>query len=137
VGSYLKNPELINSLKLPPVSQTSNIFYHWDKAAMKIINHLWKQQGAWTFHQPVDTVALRIPDYNVIVKRPMDFGTIKQKLATGAYTKCQEFVTDVELVFQNCLDYNGETSDFGVLAKNLREEFKKQRQLLSLDYYMS
>ena len=136
VGMYLKNPELINSLKLPPVSQTANIFYHWDKAASKIIGHLWKQQGAWHFHQAVDPITFHIPDYLQIIKKPMDFGLIKQKLASGAYSKCQEFVADVEQVFTNCITYNGETSDFGLLAKNLREEFKKQCQLLSLDYYM-
>eukprot|EP01022_Parablepharisma_sp_SALTPOND_P004542 TRINITY_DN120490_c2_g1_i1.p1 TRINITY_DN120490_c2_g1~~TRINITY_DN120490_c2_g1_i1.p1 ORF type:complete len:633 (+),score=39.58 TRINITY_DN120490_c2_g1_i1:249-1901(+) len=137
VGSYLQNPALLESLNVPPEEQPPNIYHHWDKAASKIINHLWKQQGAWHFHQPVDPIALRIPDYSQIIKRPMDFGTIKKKLATGAYNNCKEFVGDVEQVFDNCILYNGETSDFGMLAKNLREEFRKQCQIHSLDFYMS
>jgi len=136
VAAYLKNPDLINSLKLPSVSQTATIYDHWDKAAKRILTHLCKQQGAWHFNEPVNPEALHIPDYFQIIKKPMDLGTIKQKIATCAYTRCKEFVSDVELVFNNCILYNGENSDFGVLAKNLKEEFKKQCQLLSLDYYM-
>ena len=137
VGSYLQNPALLETLKVPSTSQPENIYYHWDKAAGKIMNHLWKQQGAWHFHQPVDTAALHIPDYNQSIKTPMDFGTARKKLATGAYNNCKEFVADVEQVFSNCIQYNGETSDFGVLSKNLREEFRKQCQIHSLDFYMS
>lgn len=136
VAVYLNDPSQLEQMKLPPVSQSAQIFDHWDKAAKRIITHLWKQHGAMHFHQPVDAEALRIPDYHTIIKNPMDLGTIKQKLATSAYTKCKEFTADVELVFNNCIAYNGETSEFGVLAKNLREEYKRQCQLLSLDYYM-
>lgn len=136
VASYLQNPDLINQMKLPPVSEAAQIFDHWDKAAKKILTHLWKHQGAWHFHVAVDAEKLCIPDYHEIIKNPMDFGTIKEKLATSSYTKCQEFCNDVELVFSNCIRYNGESSDFGILAKKLRDEFKNQCQLLSLDYYM-
>lgn len=135
-AQYLKNPALLSNLKVPSVSPAVLIFDHWDKAAKKIMGHLWKAQGAWHFHQPVDPVAFHIPDYPEVIKNPMDFGTIKQKLGTCAYAKCKDFIADVELVFSNCIAYNGETSDFGVLSKNLREEFKKQCQLHSLDYYM-
>lgn len=136
VAAFLQNPELLNSLKLPPVSEAAQIYDHWDKAAKRILAHLWKQQGAWHFHQPVDAEKLNIPDYPEIIKSPMDFGTIKQKLNNSSYSKCKEFCVDMELVFSNCIRYNGEASDFGVLAKNLREEYKKQIQFLSLDYYM-
>jgi hypothetical protein len=137
VGAYLQNPGLLGSLKLPPVSESVQIYDHWDKAAKKVLSHLWKQQGAWHFFEAVDPIKLNIPDYPNVIKNPMDFGTIKMKLSNGSYGKCKEFCNDVELVFANCIRYNGEASDFGVLAKKLLEEFKKQCQLISLDYYMS
>lgn len=136
VAVYLQDPSKLEQMKLPPVSQAAQIFDHWDKAAKKILGHLSKQHGAFHFQQPVDAEALRIPDYHTIIKNPMDLGTIKQKLTNSAYSKCKEFCADVELVFSNCITYNGEASEFGVLAKNLREEYKRQCQLLSLDYYM-
>ena len=33
VGSYLKKPETLSSLKTPPVSESVPIYDHWDKAA--------------------------------------------------------------------------------------------------------
>lgn len=38
---------------------------------------LWKSKGAYFFHSPVDPKKFNIPDYFDIVKKPMDFGTIK------------------------------------------------------------
>ena len=136
IAAYLTNPELLNSMRLPPVSPAATIYDHWDKAAKRILAYLCKQQGAWHFHEPVNYEALHIPDYPQIIKKPMDLGTVKQKISTCVYFNCKEFMADVELVFNNCITYNGETSDFGVLAKNLKEEFKKQCQLLCLDYYI-
>ena len=40
----------------------------------------------------------------------MDFGKIKHKLQTNQYTKMGEFLYDVQLVFDNCILYNGENS---------------------------
>jgi len=39
--------------------------------------HLWKVKGAYIFHSPVDPIELKIEDYFTIIKRPMDFGSIK------------------------------------------------------------
>jgi hypothetical protein len=136
VAGYLNNPDLLQTLKIPPLAPTVQIYDHWDKAAKRVLSHLWKQPGAWHFFAPVDPIALKIPDYPEIIKHPMDFGTIKQKILSAQYQSCKEFVGDLELVFSNCITYNGETSDFGVLAKKLREEFQKQAQLLSLHFYM-
>ena len=49
-----------------------------------------KHKYAWVFGKPVDPVALHIPDYFDIIKNPMDFGKIKEKLdkksqQNGAY----------------------------------------------------
>jgi E1A/CREB-binding protein len=42
---------------------------------------LWKANQAWIFHKPVDPEELEIPDYFDVVTKPMDFSTIKNKLA--------------------------------------------------------
>lgn len=53
----------------------------WEKVAKKILNNVWKLKGAFYFHSPVDPIRLKIEDYFEIVKRPMDFGTIKVKIS--------------------------------------------------------
>ena len=58
------------------------------------------------FLNPVDPVALNIPDYHKIIKKPMDLGTVGQKLSRGEYENAKEFEADVRLIFSNCYKFN-------------------------------
>ena len=61
---------------------------------------------AWPFLKPVDPVNDNAPNYLDVVKNPMDFNTITDKLASRVYEKVSEFKADMELVFTNCKLYN-------------------------------
>lgn len=37
----------------------------------------------------------------------MDFGTIRKKLTNNVYVNIEEFMRDMNLVFDNCVKYNG------------------------------
>ena len=43
----------------------------------QILSHLMNHKYGWPFNQPVDTVALNLPDYLERITRPMDLGTIQ------------------------------------------------------------
>ena len=101
-----------------------------------MLSSLWKHQCAFIFHEPVNVEALNIPDYYTIVRRPMDFGTIKQKLKDQRYQNISEFIDDMELVFYNCKLYNGETSQVGTMGKAVDDEYRKQLIQLNFDFYM-
>jgi hypothetical protein len=60
--------------------------------------------------EPVDAELYNLPDYSDVIKNPMDFGLIKQKLNNNHYFSMQSFVDDVLLVFDNCDLYNGKSS---------------------------
>lgn len=46
------------------------------------------------------------PDYYEVVKKPMDFGRVREKLSALKYTSDGEFLADIMLIFQNCQQYN-------------------------------
>ena len=58
------------------------------------------------FLNPVDPVALNIPDYHKIIKKPMDLGTVGHKLTNGEYENAKEFEADIRLIFANCYKFN-------------------------------
>jgi hypothetical protein len=59
----------------------------------------------------VDAKAWKLDDYYDIVKKPMDLSIVKNKLADSEYNTLQEFSDDVNLVFNNCLLYNGDQNE--------------------------
>lgn len=34
---------------------------------------------------------MQLPDYHEVIDNPMDFGTVKKKLTSGAYTNLEQF----------------------------------------------
>uniref|UniRef100_A0A3Q2VRK3 Bromo domain-containing protein n=1 Tax=Haplochromis burtoni TaxID=8153 RepID=A0A3Q2VRK3_HAPBU len=71
-----------------------------------VIKSLWRHQFAWPFYQPVDAVALGLPDYHKIITLPMDMGTIKKRLENNYYWSASECLEDFNTMFTNCYIYN-------------------------------
>lgn len=42
----------------------------------------------------------------------------------------------MELVFENCFHYNGETSPVSQMCREVQEEYNKQCQQLQVDFYI-
>lgn len=63
---------------------------------------------AFPFYQPVDYIALNIPSYPSVIKKPMDMGTIRHKLENAAYGQpvYDNFEADWRLMFSNCKAFN-------------------------------
>lgn len=97
-------------------------------------NPRWRAQAllqhsfSWPFKEPVDPIALGIPDYFDYIKRPMDLGTIKQKMYSvsgrfiaklicqGGYVSGDDFAKDVRLVWNNALYYNQPSTEVYKMA---------------------
>lgn len=80
----------------------------------------------YPFLQPVDVVALNIPDYVDIIKRPMDISTIERKLNEGAYDEPEDFERDVRLMFNNCYTYNPATLPVHKMGRELERVFDEK-----------
>ncbi|KAI8597334.1 hypothetical protein EDD21DRAFT_327148, partial [Dissophora ornata] len=91
---------------------------HMDRILKRCVNH----KHAGPFLQPVDWRTLNLPDYPVLIKNPMDFSTIREKLDNGKYVTMDDFADDVRLVCQNCVNFNGLDHPFsqgGLLIQTL------------------
>jgi len=93
-----------------------------------LIKVLIKHKYAWPFVQPVDPIALGIPDYFDVIKKPMDFSTITNKLESGEYKSVDGFEADVQLVFNNCSSYNLPGSSVVKMSDSLRATFESKFQ---------
>ncbi|XP_077391228.1 bromodomain testis-specific protein isoform X2 [Festucalex cinctus] len=88
-----------------------------------VLKTLWLHQYSWPFQQPVDAVALHLPDYYTIIKNPMDMGTIKKRLQNKYYWKAMECVQDFNTMFTNCYAYNKPGDDIVYMAQTLEKLF--------------
>ncbi|XVF00432.1 hypothetical protein REPUB_Repub04eG0001000 [Reevesia pubescens] len=94
-----------------------------------ILRHITQHKWAYPFMRPVDVEGLGLHDYYEVIQKPMDFGTIKNKMeakdGTG-YNNVREIYADVRLVFKNAMKYNDERHDVHIMAKTLLEKFEEK-----------
>lgn len=92
---------------------------------LQVIKSLFKNKRSIGFQKPVDIVAFNIPDYFDIIKHPMDLGTAEQKLNNDQYPTIDDFIKDIQLIFDNCYLYNNPSDPICQDAKKLEIYFKK------------
>ncbi|XP_031711704.1 bromodomain-containing protein 3-like isoform X1 [Anarrhichthys ocellatus] len=88
-----------------------------------VMKSLWRHQFSWPFHQPVNAVALGLPDYHTIITSPMDLGTIKKRLENDYYGSASECMQDFNTMFTNCYIYNKPTDDIVLMALAVEKVF--------------
>ncbi|KAG2467559.1 BAZ2A protein, partial [Polypterus senegalus] len=89
-----------------------------------ILMEMESHDDAWPFLEPVNPRL--VLGYRKIVKNPMDFLTMREKLLRGGYCSCEEFAADAQLVFDNCQLFNEDTSAVGMAGHSLRKFFESR-----------
>ncbi|XP_036401548.1 bromodomain adjacent to zinc finger domain protein 2B-like isoform X3 [Megalops cyprinoides] len=89
-----------------------------------LLSELEGHQDAWPFLTPVNPKS--VPGYKKVIKKPMDFSTIREKLCCNHYQNLETFIIDVNLVFDNCEKFNEDNSDIGRAGHNMRKFFEKR-----------
>ncbi|RMZ87145.1 hypothetical protein DV736_g5627, partial [Chaetothyriales sp. CBS 134916] len=75
------------------------------EAAEKVLNELKAQtEHSTPFLNPVKKKDA--PDYFVVIKQPMDLGTMTKKLKSLSYKSKKDFVDDLYQIWKNCLKFN-------------------------------
>lgn len=107
------------------------------KRCNDVLDRLSKKDHYNIFLEPVNTDV--VAGYADIIKRPMDFTTMRNKLSRQEYKSLGEFRKDLDLIWSNCLLFNGKepTNIFSKKAIELRRLTEKlivtTRQYLEKD----
>ncbi|XP_077211915.1 transcription factor GTE10-like [Tasmannia lanceolata] len=108
----------------PAAASYSSVDVMLMKQCDALLKKLMSHKFGWVFNTPVDVVELNIPDYFTVIKNPMDLGTVKSKIASGAYSSPLDFAADLRLTFSNAMTYNPPGNDFHSMAGTLSKFFE-------------
>ncbi|XP_069695785.1 bromodomain adjacent to zinc finger domain protein 1A-like isoform X2 [Periplaneta americana] len=95
-----------------------------------LLTDVMHHKDSWPFLRPVPRA--QVPDYHLIIKRPMDFGKMKYKLNMLEYRNNSEFIADALLVFENCQMYNQVDAQEYKAGVRLGRYFEKRCRELGL-----
>lgn len=84
-----------------------------------------KTKAAGPFLQRVDDVALNLPTYYQVITKPMDLGTMEQKLKDGTYSSVDEALFDMDQIVKNSFTFNGSQHQVSTSGLNMRAYFMK------------
>lgn len=104
------------------------------KTCYNLLSRLMKHKYAWVFNKPVDAKALGLHDYHVVIKQPMDLGTVKSRLSKNWYKSPREFAEDVRLTFRNAMTYNPKGQDVHIMAEELSKIFEEKWVAIESEY---
>eukprot|EP00249_Psilotum_nudum_P022574 c28571_g1_i2 orf=474-2414(+) len=104
------------------------------RQCLNLLKKLMNHKHGWVFNEPVDTVKFGLSDYHLIVKKPMDLGTVKGKLSRKEYTSPIEFANDVRLTFSNAMTYNPPGDDVHIVAASFLKLFEEKWKVIENKY---
>ncbi|XP_060033825.1 bromodomain adjacent to zinc finger domain protein 2B isoform X8 [Erinaceus europaeus] len=119
ISINLSKQECFTSVKKPKRDDAKDL-----TLCSMILTEMETHEDAWPFLLPVNLKL--VPGYKKVIKKPMDFSTIREKLSSGQYPNLETFALDVRLVFDNCETFNEDDSDIGRAGHNMRKYFEKK-----------
>ena len=121
--------------KMPTPQQSQQSTLELKSNCSAILMSLQNHEHGWVFATPVDPVQLGMDGYFDIIEKPMDLGTIGEKLDQGSYHSLDEFRSDVHHTFENAMKYNEEQTVVHEMARVLKKKFDLDynKMLESLD----
>ncbi|CAN6218958.1 unnamed protein product [Urochloa humidicola] len=128
-GGVRSDPASAPRTKRLPVPGTARTTPLPDRKALEmILEKLQKKDTYGVFAEPVDPEEL--PDYHDVIEHPMDFSTVRRKLARNAYRSFEQFEDDVFLICSNAMQYNAPDTIYFRQAHSIQELARKKFQEL-------
>lgn len=94
-----------------------------------ILKQIMQNKWCWPFIRPVDVAGLSLRNYYDVIKKPMDLGSIRDRMEAtdgSGYSNVREIYEDVRLVFRNAMIYNKPGSEVYMMANALLEKFEEK-----------
>ncbi|KAL4787927.1 Bromodomain-containing protein [Aspergillus varians] len=85
----------------------------------QFLNQIQNHKQAWPFLHPVNKD--EVADYYNVIVSPMDLSTMEEKLENDSYTAPKDLVSDLQLIFSNCQQYNDATTVYSKCAVKLEK----------------
>lgn len=87
--------------------------------------------GFWTrlvgpFKEPVDPIPDGVPDYHEKISKPMDLGSMKEKMDRKGYASEEEFLADMNQIFTNCYTYWTKKDPMWGACEKLQKTFEEK-----------
>uniref|UniRef100_A0A672S2L0 ATPase family AAA domain containing 2 n=1 Tax=Sinocyclocheilus grahami TaxID=75366 RepID=A0A672S2L0_SINGR len=93
-----------------------------------VTNRLAQDKRFKAFTKPVDTE--EVPDYTTVIKQPMDLSTVLSQIDLHKYETVVAYLKDVDLIWQNALEYNPDRDPSGseIFCLSTASQMKKKRK---------
>ena len=97
----------------------------FQSSCLNILERLIEYKSSWPFLKPVKQE--EVPDYYDVIKRPMDFQRMRDKIIKGEYQNRESYIADVMLICANAKMYNIKSTIYYKCAAELE---KYSREIL-------
>ncbi|KAJ3277514.1 hypothetical protein HK104_003238, partial [Borealophlyctis nickersoniae] len=104
--------------------QQQNLSYEERTLAVSILNQMQRHSDAGPFLFPIPR--WRLPDYDRVVKHPMDLSTVQQRLKKDGYGSVWDVVEDLRTMLENCFCYYPPNSQTHQMGRRLEQAFNFQ-----------
>ena len=105
----------------------------WPKCR-KILEIIETDPHTEPFREPVAWEELKLFDYPKIVQRPMDFRTLKDNLMNGMFATYEDFLADLQLIWDNCKLYNMAGSEIYKMSERQEKLTRRELQKFKSQY---
>ncbi|KAI9500165.1 hypothetical protein BX070DRAFT_196268 [Coemansia spiralis] len=124
IMEYLDKTDGLHASEAKSKPATKQRIVDFKAMCNRVLLRLQAQASALEFMAPVDPEKQGVPTYPLIVKNPMDLGTVRKKLDRNVYKSAEEFCHDVCLVLSNCFLFNKPGTYVHTQGETLNRIFK-------------
>jgi len=132
VGKFSENEEALMRLEKainPLLDDNDQVAFTY--VLQKVLNDTVKSmQESWPFMRPVNKKQMK--HYYDVIKQPMDLETMGNKVNRHAYHSRAEFLQDLNLIYNNSVQFNGPDNEYSHKARKILDV--AANELESYDY---